>query len=149
VLSGEGGGNGDEASGNGGAGGRETTGDARSGSATAAGIRTTTSLGTSLITVRTSRDSSNLVANAMPATNSCDNPMSANAQQEMQKTGNGFDFSDPIHRNMRSWPRLVNPTGLRRLDQSCQFKHKEVIIGKLEPRMDANEREFSMSYKNL
>jgi ATP-dependent Clp protease ATP-binding subunit ClpC len=32
--------------------------------------------------------------------------------------------------------------------QSCQFKHKEVIIGKSEPRMDANEREFSMSYKN-
>jgi hypothetical protein len=37
---------------------------------------------------------------------------------------------------------------LRRDAQSCQFKYKEVIIGKLEPRMDANEREFLMSYKN-
>jgi hypothetical protein len=37
---------------------------------------------------------------------------------------------------------------LRRIDQSCQFKHKEVIIGKLEPRMDANEREFLMSSEN-
>jgi hypothetical protein len=29
--------------------------------------------------------------------------------------------------------------------QYGQFKHKEVIIGKLEPRMDANEREFLRS----
>jgi hypothetical protein len=39
-------------------------------------------------------------------------------------------------------------TGLWRLAQYCQFKHKEEVIGKLEPRMDANEREFLMSYKN-
>jgi hypothetical protein len=32
--------------------------------------------------------------------------------------------------------------------QYGQFKHKEVMIGKLEPRMDANEREFLRSYKN-
>jgi hypothetical protein len=31
---------------------------------------------------------------------------------------------------------------IARTAQSCQFKHKEVIIGKLEPLMDANEREF-------
>ena len=49
--------------------------------------------------------------------------------------------------------RVVEADGLGNVNawwtaQSCQFKHKEVIIGKLEPRMDANEREFSMSYKN-
>jgi hypothetical protein len=31
---------------------------------------------------------------------------------------------------------------------TVSVKHKEVMIGKLEPRMDANEREFLMSYKN-
>jgi hypothetical protein len=38
--------------------------------------------------------------------------------------------------------------GMTATEQSCQFKHKEVIIGKLEPLMDANERESLMSYKN-
>jgi hypothetical protein len=59
-------------------------------------------------------------------------------------------FSPPS-RQERQGLRLKNPkhsSSLGALGQSCQFKHKEVIIVKLEPQMDANEREFSMSYKN-
>jgi hypothetical protein len=54
----------------------------------------------------------------------------------------------PWGREIRTRNETRRDTACGEVAQSCQFKHKEVIIGKLEPRMDANEREFSRSYKN-
>ena len=89
---------GNEATGGGaGAGGLETTEALRSTSPGAAGTRTAINLGTSLTTIRSTRDSSNRVAKAMPATNSCDIAINAKAQQQIAKTGKrvaGSGFED-------------------------------------------------------
>ena len=83
---------------------------------TAAGIRTAINFGTSLITVRTSRDSSNLVASASPETNNCENAISASTQQEIAKTGGRpasgeLGFSDTMRGKMLFRHPLVNPAG--------------------------------------
>lgn len=100
MVTGVGAGIGSEAIG-GGEDGLETTEEVRSTSPGAAGTRTAISFGTSLMTIRSTRDSSNLVASAMPATSNCDIAMSANAQQQIENTGTrvadgGFKDSDPM-----------------------------------------------------